>query len=199
MIEQIKQAQQQLGDLIQTIRFEDIDNFGAQAQNIAKHAFNDGNWPEDLPPWPLVRIQSSEIHIIRGRLIEALKQGVRGYLSLDRRIGDVWLRRLFNFLQSLLRILAFNASCEDPLFPAEPQLVDIFHAYLYELTRGTNEVFGVQIKYAHTIQAWYSDFMQNVGPPLPGTRVFARRFKTAQSKLLLWAGLDEDKGITLSS
>jgi hypothetical protein len=39
------------------------------------------------------------------RLEGSLKHGIRGYLILEVRIGDVWIRHLFNLLQVFMRIL----------------------------------------------------------------------------------------------
>lgn len=57
MIEQIKQTQQQLIELTnEAVCLKDMDSFEIDAQNIAKRAFPNGDWPDDLQPWPTLRI-----------------------------------------------------------------------------------------------------------------------------------------------
>jgi hypothetical protein len=202
MIEQIEQSQQQLIELTnEAVRLGDVDSFEIDAQNIAKHAFPGGDWPDDLEPWPTMRIRFAQILRARGRLTDALIQGVRGYLSLERRTGAKWIRHLLALLQifsSILVLSKWNTPCEDPVCPTEAQLWDILHGYLHELALGAIKMFGARAEYTQAIQTWYSDCIRGADAPHPGTRAFARRFKRAQSKLLLWAGIDENRGIVLA-
>ena len=84
---------------------------------------------------------------MRGRLVDALLQGLIGYLSLERRIGDVWVRRLYDFLQILSKVLGSKTCSESPIFPTEAQLETVFHGYLYELACGASNMFGAQAEY----------------------------------------------------
>lgn len=203
VIEQIKESQDQLVELInQAVRTEDAESLEINAQNLAKKAFRDGIWPDELQPWPAMRINSSKMLRARGSLMEAMMQGVRGHLSLEIRTGGAWVWHLFDLLQifsSVLMNLPSSISGENPVFPTEAQLWNIFYGYLYELAHGARKMFGAQTDYVRAIQSWYSDNMQSASPPLPGTRAFARRFQTAQSKLLTWAGMDKNKGIALEN
>ena len=203
MIEQIKQSQQQLIELTnEAVRLEDFDSFEIDAQNIAKHAFPGGDWPDDLQPWPTLRIRLAQSLLrARGRSMDALMQGVRGHLSLERRTGDIWIRHLFDLLQIVSSVLVLSKSdtpCENPICPTEAQLWDILHGYLHELALGATKMFGAKAEYTQAIQTWYSDCIKRADAPHPGTRAFARRFKRAQSNLLLWAGVDENRGIALA-
>lgn len=202
LIEQIKQCQEQLRKYLSTVLPEDADNVEQVARNIAKDVFPNGNWPEDLYPWPMMRIQTARLLMVRGRPKDALVHGVKGYMSSERRTGDFWVRHLLDFVDILSASsgqFGPNMSCEDPAFPTEAQLQDVLLGYLYEANLATTRTFGSQIKYSQAVQASYSNCAEFARTPLPGTRAFARRFKTAQSKLLLWAGVDEGRGITLSS
>jgi hypothetical protein len=154
----------------------------------------------------MMHIHIANLLIIRGRPKDALAQGVKGYMSLERRTKDAWLRNLFEFVHILtanVQQFGPNMSGEDPAFLTKAQLQDVVHGHLYELNLAASKVFGSQSKYTQALQVCYSNCYSNhiesAGTPRPGTDDFARRFKTAQAKLLLWAGVDEDKGITLSS
>jgi hypothetical protein len=202
MIDQIKRSQQQLIELInQAVRSEDIDGFEIDAQNIAKQAFPRGDWPHDLQPWPVTRIQFARVLMAHGRFVDGLKQGVRGYLSLQRRITHIWFPNLFDLVQILARVVAlskWDTPSGGPICPTEAQLWDILHGYLHVLVLSAIKIFGARTGYTQAIQTWYSDCMSHVDPPYPGTRTFAQRFKKAQSKLLLWAGVHENRGIALA-
>ena len=201
MIEQISQTQPQLIELINDEDRHNINTFEADAQNIAKHAFPSGVWPSDLYPWPLLRLRFAELLKGRGRLVDAMIQGIRGCLLLERRRGQAWVRNLFDILQLLARVLMLpeqDSPCRKPGSPTETQLWDILYGYLHELSLDTVKIFGPGAGYTQAIQAWYSDCMSSIDAPKPGTRAFARRFKRAQSKFLLWAGVDENKGIDLT-
>jgi hypothetical protein len=201
-IEKIKQSQQQLIEYINNlISISNVKSFEIDAQNIAKHAFPGGDWPDGLEPWPTMHIRFAEIFRAHDRWVDALMQSVRGYLSLERRIGDKWVTHLFRFLQIISTVLTLpkrDTPCGKPSFPTEAQMWDILYGYLHELTACATKIFGARAKYTQAIQAWYSEFMMSADAPHPGTRAFARRFKKAQSKLLLWAGVDESRGIALA-
>jgi hypothetical protein len=200
-LERIQKRQQQLSDFLDgAVHCKHVESLQIGAQNITKHAFPDGNWPYDLPPWPAMRIHSSQIHIMHGRWIDALMHGVRGYLSLERSTGDVWVRKLSHFLQILARGIEQFSDMPDksPSFPTRDELWDVLYGYLHELTLIANKIFGVKAKYAQAIQAWYDACMESAGTSLPGTRAFAQRFDTAQAKLLRWVGMDHSRGIALS-
>jgi hypothetical protein len=107
MIKQIKQSQEQLIVLTnEAVRLKDVDSFEIAARNVAKHAFPSGDWPEDLEPWPTMRIQFAQILVAQGQWMDGLMQGVKGYLSLDRRTGNIWIQHLFDLLQIFSRVLA---------------------------------------------------------------------------------------------
>ncbi|KAJ4314424.1 hypothetical protein N0V94_006473 [Neodidymelliopsis sp. IMI 364377] len=198
MTKQVKQSQQQLVELVnEAVRLQNVDSLEINALNIAKHAFPGGHWPDDLQPWPTMRIRSAQTLKARGRSIDALKQGIKGYLSLERRTGDIWIRNLFDLLQLLSSVLA-KSPRETPMIPTEAQLWDILHGYLHELSLGATKIFGVKAGYTQAIQAWYLECIRSAGAPQPGTRAFAQRFKEAQSKLLLWVGVDESRGIAVA-
>jgi hypothetical protein len=202
MIEQIRQSQQQLIELTnKAVRLGDVDSFEIDAQAIAKHTFPGRDWPDDLAPWPTMRIRFAQILRAHGRLTEALMQGVRGHLSIQRRTGVNWIRHLFDLLQIISRVLGlskWNIPCGNPVCPTEEQLWDILHGYLHELLLGAIKIFGTRAKYTQAIETWYSDCIRCADAPHPGTRAFARRFKRAQSNLLLWAGVDENRSIILA-
>jgi hypothetical protein len=202
LFEQIKQCQEQLVNYSKALSPEDADNVLQNARNIAKGAFPDSHWPEDLPPWPGMRNLTANLLILRGRPKAALLQGVKGYMLLEPRTGDVWVRNFLNFVLILLANVmqsGANIPCDDPAFPTDTQLRDILLGCLYELNLAAKRAFGSQAGYSQAVQVLYSNHMESAGTPLPGTSAFAQRFMSAQSKLLLWAGVDEDKGITLSS
>lgn len=200
-IELIEQSQEQLVKHIQAVTPDNIDSFETEAENIAKKAFPSGDWPHDLGPWPSLRIQLARMLKVRGRFVEALMQGVRGVLSLEQRTGDVWTRHLFDLLQIISKVLTLpkqDTSYGEAGFPAESQLWDILYGYLQEVARSANKMFGADARYTKAIQDWYSHWVRFDNTRKPGTRAFAQRFKRAQSRLLLWAGIDENRGVVLT-
>ena len=201
LIEQIKQCQQQLVRHIGKAEPEDADNLEQDARNIAKGAFPNGNWPEDLHPWPFMHIQTARLLMVCGRPKDALVHGVKGYMSIEPRTGDFWVRHLFDFVEVLsanAEQFQSNISREDSAFLTEAQFQDVLLGFSYEANLATNKVFGPHLKYSQAVQVTYSNHTKSAGTPLPGTSAFAQRFRSAQSKLLLWAGVNENKGITLS-
>jgi hypothetical protein len=201
MNEQIKQSQKQLIVLTnEAVHLKDVDSFEIAARDVAKYAFPGGDWPDELEPWPTMRIRFAQILVARGQWMDGLMQAVRGYLSLERRTGNTWIQHLFNLLQILSRVLAFrkwNTPCRNLLYPSKAQLWDILHGYLHELALSAVKMFGARAEYAQAIRTWYLDCMRHADAPYPGTCAFAQRFKRAEVKLLLWAGVDRNRGISL--
>ena len=197
-IEQIRQSQQQLLKLIETASVENHDGLEIDAQDIAQQAFPDGHWPDGLSPWPAMHIHFAGILLKRGRLIDALMHSIRGYMFVNRRTGDIWVWHLFTFLQIISSVLFSDIPWEDPAFPTKAQLFVTFFGCLHELSLAANKVFGNRAGYAQAVQNWYSNCIESAGTIDPGTHEFAERFYLAQSRLLLWAGVDEKRGITLT-
>jgi hypothetical protein len=155
MIGQIKHSQQQLLELTNTALLKDNDGLETDAQNIAQQAFPCGHWPDDLSPWPTMRINLEVMLLKRGRLLDALMHGVRGFMFLSRRSGEGWVAHLFIFLQIISDVLMqfdWDKPCENPAFLTEMQLQDVFCGYLYELSLAANKVFGNRAGYAQAVQ-----------------------------------------------
>lgn len=198
MIEQIKQSQLQLLALLITARLKDHKSLEIEAQDIAQKAFPGGHWPYNLSPWPEIHIHLAALLVKRKRWIDALMHGVKGYMFLERRTGKTWVWHLFDLLQILMRVLHSDNSRENSTFPTGLELLAVFFGYLHELSLAAIKVFGTRVKYSQAIKAWYSDSMKSAGTIVPGTRLFAQRFEAGQSRLLLWAGVDEKSGIALT-
>ena len=182
----------------------DVDKLGADLQSLAKEAFPDGIWPEDLAPMPGLNMQLARMLKDQNRLIEALRYGIKGCISLERRRGRQWNGELFDLLQIFARVVKLpkqameNATLQGQNFPSETQLWIIFHGYQHELVSSATRTFGRDTTYAEAIQNWYMDCLGADTALAPETRAFAKGFKIAQSKLLLWAGVDKSKSITLT-
>jgi hypothetical protein len=144
-----------------------------------------------------MHIRLAALLMKRERWIDVLMHGVRGYMFLERRTGENWVWHLFNLLQIPLSALKSDRPREASTFPTGEQLLAVFHGYLHEFSFAAIKVFGTRAKYSQAVQAWYSDSMKSAGTIVPGTHVFAQRFETGQSRMLLWAGVDEKKGFTL--
>jgi hypothetical protein len=199
MITRIKQSQEELLLLCNDTNSSNVDMLETDAENIAKRTFPDGSWPNDLEPWPSLCIRHASILRACGRLEDALKQGVRGYLSLERRKGDIWIRQLFDFVQILANIFVLlkkDAPYGRRGFPTETQTWDIYYGYIHVLALGAKMAFGANTEYARAIQAWYANCRAD-GTSETVTPASGKRFDKAQRKLLQWAGVDEVKGITL--
>jgi hypothetical protein len=201
-IRTIEQSQQQLIQLINSSDpINSADNFENDVQNIVKLAFPAGDWPDDLAPWPSTRIAFAFVLRAYDRLVDSLKQGVRGYLSLERRTGAVWIHHLFNMLQIFTGVATLSgrdAPWGKSGFPVESRFWDVIHGYLHLLRLGAIKTFGADAPYTKAVELWYQECMRDLKLPGPETGAFFKRFKRAQSQLLLWAGVAENKGISLT-
>jgi hypothetical protein len=148
-----------------------------------------------------MRLKLAMMLLKRGSLLDALMHHVRGFMFLSRRSGESWVGHLDFFVQTISAVLMqfdWEKPCENPAFLIRTQLQDVLCGYLYELSLAANQVFGTRAGYAQAIQIWYSNCIDSAGTAVPGTHAFAERFCLAQSRLLLWAGVDEKRGITIT-
>jgi hypothetical protein len=200
-IAQLEESQQQLIELINgMVSSWNVDDFETKLQNIAKDVFPDKTWPANLEPLPTARIQLSTILRTQSRFLDALKQGTKGCLLSEQRIGYTWVRNLFDFVQVFSQIAA-PPDCltanQDSGCLTEDQLWDLLHGYLYVLLNSATATFGSETAYTRAIHAWYSASLQSAGGPSPGSRAFSKRFEKAQKTLLMWAGVEEQFEIAL--
>jgi hypothetical protein len=106
-----------------------------------------GDQPDGLEPWPTMRIRYAQILEARGRSTDALRQGLRGHLSLGRRTVVNWIRHLFDLLQifsSPLGLSKWNTPCENSR-PTKAPLWDVLYGYLHELLLGAIKIFGAYL------------------------------------------------------
>jgi len=199
MIKKIDQCQQQLIDLVnETNEQSDLNIFDTKVRDITKLAFPNGEWPKHLEPWPSLQLRLSSIHRARGDLLTGLRHGLRGYLTMERRTGDKWVRHAFDLVQIIASALGLTEHWGRPGLPTEAQMWDILYDYLHETALDARKVFGHDAGYTRAIQAWYDDCVRDGDAPERADRDFARRFERAQKELLGWAGVSEDRGITLT-
>ncbi|KAF2023778.1 SET domain-containing protein [Setomelanomma holmii] len=198
-IKQVAQSQQQLLQITnEAVKERNVDIFESQASTITTAAFPDGQWPEDLAPWPSSRIRLASIHQAHGRRIEALKYALKGQLLLEHRSGDRWTRRLFSLVQYFRDFLMHQTICRDTDFPTEAQMKDVMYGYLHVLKTYAGKTFGEKTRYAQSILWYYDDYVNGGSAPERINRAFARRFNQAQAKLLVWAGVEQNRAIALT-
>jgi hypothetical protein len=178
-----------------------VDDLENQMRDTTTQAFPQGAWPDDLGPLPLLRVEIATMLRAQGNLTKALKQGLKGFLLLERRTGDTWVRSSFKLLQVLSHLLtAFEQDIASE-FLREDQLWVILCGYLHEAVRAATKTSGSHATYTKAIEGWYLDCLgaaDTTGLPKPETRAFSRQFKRAQKDLLTWAGIGEERGIVLT-
>ena len=198
-IAQLEESQQQLIELINgMVSSWNVDDFETKLQNVAKDVFPDKTWAANLEPLPTTRMQLSTILRTQSHFLDALKQGTKGCLLSEQRVGYTWVRTLFDFVQVFSQIAA-SPECltADAGCPTENQLWDLLHGYLYVLLNSATTTFGSETAYTRAIHAWYSASLESAGGPSPGSRAFSKRFEKAQKRLLMWAGVEEQFEIAL--
>ncbi|KAH7117606.1 hypothetical protein B0J11DRAFT_467994 [Dendryphion nanum] len=197
---QLENIQQQILKVINdSDSLTNVDNIEVEQRTIMAEVFPSGIWPENLGLLPQLRLHIGHILSIQGRLVDALRESIRGIVWIDYRRGRAWIHTLFDLLQILARILVLprqDSSLQQDGFPNNDQLWDIYHGYLHVLTRSVNRTFGSETTYAKAVQTWYLEAKESA-TYTPGTRKFTRQFKTGQAKLLAWAGVNEERGIDL--
>ncbi|KAF2847598.1 hypothetical protein T440DRAFT_520728 [Plenodomus tracheiphilus IPT5] len=180
---------------------DEWDDFYVNSPAIIKQAFSDGKWPEYLQPWPTLQAKQASLHEKAGCPLEALPITLRRCLTMEWRFGDVWVKTLSDLTQVLAVILTLPRK-DQPYgnsgFPTEPELWDVLHGYLQEMYVISKKVYGLNAGFTKAIHKWYLESTDCENLAFFRTAVFAERFRFAQSKLLLWAGVDRHRGITLS-
>jgi hypothetical protein len=95
-VNQVQKTQQQLIQLVNSVNvLSNVDNLEHQIREMTTQALPQGAWPDDLEPLPVLRAEIATMLRAQGNLTEALKQGLKGFLLLERRTGDTWVRSLF--------------------------------------------------------------------------------------------------------
>jgi SET and MYND domain-containing protein len=174
----------------------DAEIFYSKVKAVTDQAFPNGEWPQALQPLPLVNISIADMFRLQGNYLEALRYGLRGSL-LCRRSGSKWVHYFFDLVQRLAR-LVLQPNFKDNRFVTSKEIWDIYHGYLRELTITVNMVFGANTSWSKAVKRWWDEVLESAGTPRPGTAAFAKRFKAAQAKLLVWAEVTHGKGIELS-
>lgn len=197
MLEQIGRSQDKLIPLIhEAFRNSSVDFFESRAPAIIQTAFPNSAWPADLEPWPSSRISLANIHSANGKYLDALKYSVSGYLRLEPRSGDKWIRHLSNLVELFICVLNNGPVPVQSERPNHTQLVSITYGYLREVAASARVTFGETSGYARALQARHAEFAGKISAaPVAMNRAL---FDQAQTKLLLWCGVDEGRGLELT-
>lgn len=200
--DQLEQSQHQLIELINdAVQHVNVDGIETGIRVIAERAFPHGDWPVDLEPLPTLRTRLATLLWTLGRVINALREGFKGCMLLNRRIGDTWVHHLFDLVQLLSVVLTLpkhSIEVRESGLPAREKMWDLLYGYLRELVRSAVTTFGSDTAYTKAIQGWYDQCLNDDDRLRPETSAFRKRYKMAQSGLLVWAGVDESKGVTLT-
>jgi len=178
----------------------DAERIYTKIKDVADQAFPNGDWPQALQPLPLVHSSIADMYKVQRNYLEAFAFGLRGCLQC-RRSGQAWVHHLFDLVQHFVPlVLQPNESAlfKDKKFLTEKELWDVYHGYLRELAITSTKVFGPNTTYSKAVKRGWDEALDSAGKPRPGTSAFAKKFKTAQAKLLAWAEVTDGKGIELS-
>ncbi|KAL5364486.1 hypothetical protein BJX96DRAFT_135820 [Aspergillus floccosus] len=206
---QLRSAQERLLDLANhaghpynsTDVYQELSALEADVRAIIRDAFVSGVWPPGMSPMPLVLKTFSQICKAKGDSAGALRYSLEATLSLRDRKGSLWAHMLFDAVQNLSFLIQSNAydiSGEDGGL-SEDVCWNVLHAYLGELKQAATQVYGPDSAYTQSIVDWYSRAVNAAQPPRPGTRRFVRVYNASQATMLRWAGIEESRGISIST
>jgi hypothetical protein len=198
-ISAFKQHQHRLIDIIDKTNADtDLDVFKT---DFLPFPFLNGHWPNDVAPFPQAHIRLSQLYHVRGDHMASLKHGIQGYLSLERRTGDKWVRHAFEYVHTISRALGLvteGSPWGKNGLPTELQMWILKYVYMYNLAISAREALGADSGYARAIQAWYDGCVKDECAPREMSFHYVPEAERAQKMLLAWAGLSEDRGIGLT-
>lgn len=206
---QLRSAQERLLDLANHARhqynttgvFPELADLDVDARTIIRDTFVNGAWPAGMSPMPLVLSTFAQICKDKGDSPGGLRYSLEATLSLRERIGSVWVHMLFDTVQSLVFFIQSNAydiHGEDTNL-SQDVCWNVLHGYLGMLKRAATHVYGADSAYTQSISNWYSRAIGSAQPPLPGTRRFVLVYERSQAKMLRWAGIEDSRGVSLST
>ncbi|EPE31990.1 SET [Glarea lozoyensis ATCC 20868] len=168
-------------------------------KQMARGVLNEDKWPDNLQPMPQILLQLSKYYLAQNDSVESLKLSLRALLAQDRRFGPYWANQLAEWLTYLVRLTPTTTEDLTKLpFVTFGDLMDVISGYSREATLVVAKVFGTDTSFSKTLQKRDVEHSIRMGTPNLSSVNFLQRFKNAQGKFLLWAGIDVSRELLLS-
>ncbi|KAK0641951.1 hypothetical protein B0T16DRAFT_516523 [Cercophora newfieldiana] len=183
-------------------QFEDLTAIETRLKTYTKTAFAPAEWPDHFEPLPMARRCLATLYINQEKLVPALRLGLQGKLMSRCVGGPDWVNEMMDLMSIL--IVAGNIPPDSPLyqdkgFPTMHHTHAITYGYFYKVCEEAGKVFGYDSAYTKSIRETFSRLIERKPGARPGSREFAAEFEEGQKRVLAWAGVPEEFGLTLSA
>ncbi|KAL7950744.1 SET domain-containing protein [Trichoderma barbatum] len=165
----------------------------AKVDKLTKTGYAGGVWPNSLEPLPTVLKALAALCERQGDLVNSIKIRIKALAFTTWRRGLPWSEDVIDFVLCLSTFTMFpsHPALRDPSLPKHKDFQDIFIGHLHALHGMLVNFYGPQGRTTGIVHAFLLTEKANYNGPVPTTRAFRRRFKTAQENVLKWAGVDE--------
>ncbi|KAK4445990.1 hypothetical protein QBC34DRAFT_305746 [Podospora aff. communis PSN243] len=181
-------------------QFEDLATIEAQLRIHTSNVFTNSEWPGHIAPLPMSRMYLAALYLDQEKLVPALRLALQGKLMSRCKSGPDWVNEMMDLMSVL--IVAGNIPPDSPLYQAEgfPTMDDthaVTYGYLHEVCKEAGTAFGGDSKYTKAICDMFAGLLAKKPDARPGSKEFAVEFEEGQKRVLAWAGVLEEFGITL--
>ncbi|EPE31989.1 SET [Glarea lozoyensis ATCC 20868] len=171
---------------------------------LAKELFPDGIWPDHIEPIPRINKFCGDYYYNKKLGNLGLKYHLRGILCMEIRHCAEFVR-LFMMMVYMMDMFLWSmrkasSSARSKMrkegIPTEKEMTIVHQGYAHELARICVSLFGPDIAWSKAIVG-----LKEKAFNLPGSnraRLSVKEFDAAQSKLLAWATVEENRKIVLT-
>lgn len=169
-----------------------IHDLETRALSLTATAFPGSQWPLSLDPLPTLYKRLGNMSSMIDQPLDALRYSVKGCAYTQVRCGPDWTSDLLDLVKLLVPVASNVRSFGDEMPLKAAELWIVFVGYLHMLVGLATKLYGKNALYTKAVEKWFGELLEGVNPALLATAGFKRKLKAAHTRLLEWAGVQDE-------
>lgn len=180
-------------------------NFQQKICDILQKGYPDGRWPNHLEPLPSAYTCLGSMYFALQYVI-GLEFVLKGTLYARDKRGPTWARELLYLTKFIVYVaqaddddIKWTAATNNAELLDRATMRSVARGYACVVSLAAKFAFGLDCRFVRALILWTDEILNYPGDPEVHTDVFKQRFADSQERLLIWACMKPDEGLSLPS
>lgn len=172
---------------------------------ILQRGYPEGRWPNHLQPLPVVYLGLGAMYF-ELKYVIGLEFVLKGTIYGSHRRGPIWARELLYLTKFIVYVaqageddIKWTAATKNAELLDRATMRNVARGYACIVALAGKFAFGMDNRFVRALYTWAGDIVEYPGDPDIHTEVFKQRFGDSQERLLTWACMKPDEGLSLPS
>lgn len=180
-------------------------DFQKEMWAIVQRGYPEGCWPNSLEPLPAAYLSLGTMYW-ELKYALGLEFVLKGTIYSRDRKHPIYVRELLYLTKFIIYVaqageddIKWTAATENAELLDRETMRAVARGYTCIVTLAGKFAFGMDNNLVQAMHKWASEILDYPGDPELGTEVFQERFRVSQERLLTWANMRPDIGLSLPS